>query len=131
MNKKKVTNYQMLLLIIILIFLIHILMNYMKNFITKLNGRLSQSLFLEKTYPQPSQTNCTYSYDTRPYSYSNLKLKPIAVTKELHDIFQIIEKEINIKFNSVLLNLYRDGQDSNGWHADNEKELGKKNPIIA
>ena len=30
----------------------------------------------------------------------------------------------------MLLNLYRDGQDSNGWHADNEKELGK-NPIIA
>jgi alkylated DNA repair dioxygenase AlkB len=30
----------------------------------------------------------------------------------------------------VLLNLYRDGQDSNGWHADNEKELGV-NPVIA
>jgi alkylated DNA repair dioxygenase AlkB len=30
----------------------------------------------------------------------------------------------------VLLNLYRDGKDSNGWHADNEKELGR-NPIIA
>jgi alkylated DNA repair dioxygenase AlkB len=71
-----------------------------------------------------------YSYDTKPYSYSNLELKPIAVTKELHEIFEIIKKELKIKFNSVLLNLYRDGQDSNGWHADNEKELGK-NPIIA
>jgi alkylated DNA repair dioxygenase AlkB len=29
-----------------------------------------------------------------------------------------------------LINLYRDGQDSNGWHADNEKELGP-NPVIA
>ncbi|MFN8326319.1 MAG: alpha-ketoglutarate-dependent dioxygenase AlkB [Flavobacteriaceae bacterium] len=28
------------------------------------------------------------------------------------------------------MNYYRDGNDSNGWHADNEKELGK-NPIIA
>ena len=82
-----------------------------------------------KTYTQPRLT-ALYSYDTRPYSYSNLKLEPIAVTKELHEIFKLIEKEINIKFNSVLLNLYRDGQDSNGWHADNEKELGK-NPIIA
>ena len=36
----------------------------------------------------------------------------------------------NSKFNCVLLNLYRDGQDSNGWHSDNEKELGK-NPTIA
>ena len=34
------------------------------------------------------------------------------------------------EFNSCLLNLYRDGNDSNGWHADNEKQLGK-NPIIA
>jgi alkylated DNA repair dioxygenase AlkB len=33
-------------------------------------------------------------------------------------------------FTTVLLNLYRDGKDSNGWHADNEKELGK-NPVIA
>lgn len=82
-----------------------------------------------KTYPQPRLT-ALYSYDTRPYSYSNLELKPIAVTKELHEIFEIIKKELKIKFNSVLLNLYRDGQDSNGWHADNEKELGK-NPIIA
>ena len=34
------------------------------------------------------------------------------------------------EFSSVLLNLYRDGSDSNGWHADNEKELGT-NPAIA
>ena len=103
-------------------------MNYMKYFIKKLNEIKPVTVF-GKTYPQPRPT-ALYSYDTRPYSHSNLKLKPLAVTKELHDIFKLIEKEINIKFNSVLLNLYRDGQDSNGWHADNEKELGK-NPIIA
>ena len=51
-----------------------------------------------KTYPQPRLT-ALYSYDTKPYSYSNLELKPIAVTKELHEIFKIIEKEIKIKFN--------------------------------
>lgn len=28
------------------------------------------------------------------------------------------------------MNLYRDGKDSNGWHADNEPELGI-NPVIA
>ena len=33
-------------------------------------------------------------------------------------------------FNSVLLNLYRDGQDSMGWHSDAEPELGR-NPVIA
>jgi len=34
------------------------------------------------------------------------------------------------RFNSVLLNLYRDGDDCMGWHADDEPELGR-NPVIA
>ena len=41
-----------------------------------------------------------------------------------------VETFCNTNFTTVLLNLYRDGKDSNGWHADNEKELGK-NPFIA
>ena len=41
-----------------------------------------------------------------------------------------IESVANTNFTSVLLNYYRDGSDSNGWHADNEKELGV-NPVIA
>ena len=35
-----------------------------------------------------------------------------------------------VRFNSVLINRYRNGQDSMGWHADNEKALGR-NPLIA
>jgi alkylated DNA repair dioxygenase AlkB len=34
------------------------------------------------------------------------------------------------EFNAVLLNLYRDGRDGMGWHADDEPELGR-NPVIA
>ena len=41
-----------------------------------------------------------------------------------------VEKVTEAIYSTVLLNYYRDGKDSNGWHADNEKELGK-NPIIA
>ena len=41
-----------------------------------------------------------------------------------------IYKELNIDFNSVLVNYYRDGKDSMGWHSDDEKELGP-NPTIA
>ena len=36
----------------------------------------------------------------------------------------MIHKKTDYRFNSVLLNLYRDGMDSNGWHSDNEPELG-------
>ena len=48
----------------------------------------------------------------------------------LREINLKLASEINNTFTSVLLNLYRDGKDSNGWHADNEKELGE-NPTIA
>ena len=45
------------------------------------------------------------------------------------DIKKELEEECNQRFNSVLLNKYRNGQDSIGWHSDNEKELGE-NPTI-
>ncbi|MCZ4274254.1 alpha-ketoglutarate-dependent dioxygenase AlkB, partial [Maritalea porphyrae] len=40
------------------------------------------------------------------------------------------ESVADVTFNSVLANLYRHGQDSMGWHQDNEPELGR-NPVIA
>ena len=57
-------------------------------------------------------------------------MKPNKFTKTLNDIKEKVELLSNSSFNCVLLNLYRNGQDSNGWHSDNEKELGK-NPTIA
>ena len=57
-------------------------------------------------------------------------MHPILFTPTLFEIKSKIEKQINLNFTSCLLNLYRDGNDSNGWHADNEKELGL-NPTIA
>ena len=51
-------------------------------------------------------------------------------TDELQQIKSAVEHGANVKFTSCLLNLYRSGKDSNGWHSDDEKELGQ-NPIIA
>ena len=51
-------------------------------------------------------------------------------TKELIEIKNKISKVCFTSFTSVLLNLYRNGKDSNGWHADDEPELGI-NPVIA
>ncbi|MBL39672.1 MAG: alpha-ketoglutarate-dependent dioxygenase AlkB [Xanthomonadales bacterium] len=41
-----------------------------------------------------------------------------------------IEREAGCEFNCALLNLYRDGRDSMGWHSDDEAELGSC-PTIA
>lgn len=71
-----------------------------------------------------------YGEDDKPYSFSGIKLEPLPWTKELLQIKDDIEPLCDTSFNSVLLNLYRDGNDSISWHTDAEKELGR-NPIIA
>lgn len=82
-----------------------------------------------KEYQQPRLT-ALFGNEGKSYSYSNIKMEPHLWSPLLQKIKLVVEKSTNTKFTSVLLNLYRDGKDSNGWHADNEKELGL-NPIIA
>ncbi|KEZ93985.1 alpha-ketoglutarate-dependent dioxygenase AlkB family protein [Nonlabens ulvanivorans] len=64
------------------------------------------------------------------YGYSNISYDALPWTTTLQKIKEDVEKATGATFNICLINRYRDGQDSNGWHADNEKELGI-NPIIA
>jgi alkylated DNA repair dioxygenase AlkB len=64
------------------------------------------------------------------YSYSGIFLVPNVWTPTLRQIKSDIEALTGYRFNSVLLNLYRDERDSVGWHADAERELGHE-PVIA
>lgn len=64
------------------------------------------------------------------YTYSGLTMCALPWTESLLTIKKRIEAETGFTFNSVLLNLYRNGEDSMGWHSDDEKELGP-NPVIA
>jgi len=64
------------------------------------------------------------------YRYSGLTLDPHPWTPILLTLKQRTEACLQRRFNAVLANLYRDGNDSVGWHADNEPELGP-NPLIA
>ena len=64
------------------------------------------------------------------YGYSGIRLEPKPWTDSILTIKERVESLTNEQFNSVLLNYYRDGQDSVSWHADDEKELGQY-PIIA
>ena len=69
-------------------------------------------------------------YGDATYRYSGLSMTPLAWTPALLDIKQTVEALSEARFNSVLLNLYRDGNDSVGWHSDDEPELGVS-PVIA
>lgn len=64
------------------------------------------------------------------YVYSGIRMTPAPWSPPLLEIKAIAEACAGQPFNSVLLNLYRDGRDSVSWHADNEPGLGR-NPVIA
>lgn len=82
-----------------------------------------------KIHPQPRLT-ALFGNEGKPYSYSNITMQPHPWNLLLQKLKSQIEKVAEVNFTTVLLNQYRDGKDSNGWHADNEKELGV-NPVIA
>ena len=82
-----------------------------------------------KTYNTP-RLEAFYARNGEQYGYSGKKMKTRRFTPLINSICQQIETFTGESFNSVLVNLYRDGQDSNGWHSDDEKELGPT-PFIA
>lgn len=75
------------------------------------------------------QPRLTAWYGDKPYTYSGITMQPKLWTPALRTIQEKIETAAKVKFNTALLNLYRNGKDSMGWHRDNEKELGI-NPVI-
>lgn len=69
--------------------------------------------------------------DEDTYDYTSLRRsEPLSLTPELLIIKKRVEAITGTIFNSVLLNYYRDGNDSVAWHSDNEKALGT-HPVIA
>lgn len=67
---------------------------------------------------------------SRLYRYSGRTFVPDAWLPCLDQLRLVLSELLAAPFNSVLANLYRDGRDGVGWHADNEPELGSE-PCIA
>ncbi len=82
-----------------------------------------------KELPIP-RLQALYGDADKPYTYSGIKMRPHNWTTVLLEIKQRIAEVCTHTFTSVLLNQYRHGKDSMGWHADDEPELGT-NPVIA
>ncbi len=82
-----------------------------------------------KQFLQPRLT-AWYGDAGADYTYSGLRMAPLAWSPRLAAIKAAVESLCGRRFNSVLLNLYRDEQDSVGWHSDDEAELGQ-HPVIA
>ncbi|QDK42887.1 alpha-ketoglutarate-dependent dioxygenase AlkB [Bacteriovorax stolpii] len=82
-----------------------------------------------KTFPQPRLT-AWYGDSGVKYSYSNIHMQALPWTPILLKLKTQLENDLNARFNSVLVNYYRDGNDHMSYHSDDEKELGP-NPTIA
>jgi alkylated DNA repair dioxygenase AlkB len=63
-------------------------------------------------------------YGAKPYTYSGITHYPKAIPESLYNIKLQISEVAGCDFNSILLNYYRDGKDSIGWHSDDEHGLG-------
>ena len=69
------------------------------------------------------QPRLTAYYGEQSYTYSGITMYPHPWIDPLLQIKQKIKTLINLEFNGVLLNFYRDGNDYIGWHSDDEKDL--------
>lgn len=115
---------------------------YIENFFSKEEADTLYTKLLNDTkWLETKTTVYNKEYDTprltawygdagTAYTFSGNKMDPFPWTQDLLFIKEKVDRESGVVFNSVLLNLYRTGKDSVGWHRDNEKEFGT-NPIIA
>lgn len=71
-----------------------------------------------------------YGDPGRVYVWSGIEMQPLPWTPKLAALRAAVQRATKRQFNSVLLNYYRDGNDTVGWHADDEPGLGRT-PFIA
>jgi len=71
-----------------------------------------------------------YGDENAFYTYSGVTNSPLLWTPALSELKNLLQQVVQHEFNSVLINLYRDGNDAMGWHSDDEPELGDQ-PVIA
>lgn len=101
----------------------------LEDITTDIKWRNDSITMYGKTHPQPRLT-AWYGDPGIKYSYSGINMQALPWTPILLSIKEELEKELSTKFNSVLINCYRDGNDHMSYHSDDEKELGP-NPTIA
>jgi len=82
-----------------------------------------------RTIRVPRLSVC-YGDDGVEYRYSNVTHRAKRWPDALCELRECLLRRVGMRFNFVLANLYRDGSDSMGWHADDERELGAR-PVIA
>ena len=115
---------------------------YVKNWLPQdeaqhLMGQLRSQLPWQQPYitvagkkTRIPRMQCWFGDKGAALRYSAQTFEPLPWDKRLSTIKNRLQDTFQSPYNSVLANLYRDGADAVGWHADNERELGST-PVIA
>lgn len=90
---------------------------------------MPEMVMFGKKYPQAGLSTWFTNTGVN-YVYSGITRTPYVMTPLLNDIMNSCTLKSGAQYNSVLVNLYRDGSDSVSWHSDNEAVNGSE-PTIA
>jgi len=83
-----------------------------------------------REHPTP-RLCCWFADPGCSYRYSGQQHLPLPWTPPLQRLRALLESHLGCRFNAVLANRYRDGDDAMGWHADDEPELVAEAPIAS
>lgn len=83
-----------------------------------------------RTHPLPRLT-CWMGDHGCSYTYSGVRNVVVPWTAAVQELRHRVEEQVGWRFNSLLLNLYRDGRDKLDWHADDEPEIDPAAPIAS
>ena len=93
-------------------------------------GDLSKVKIFGKVHPIPRKQSA-YGDEGLTYKYSGTTVPALPWTPTLSMLRDLIQIKTGIKYNFVLVNRYKDGEDKMGDHKDDEKELEEKVPIAS
>ena len=89
---------------------------------SRIEWRQNKIKIFGKEHPEPRLT----AWFGPAYKYSNIQWPSLEVPEFLQQIADEVAQYSNFEFNAALLNYYRDGSDSMGWHSDDEPEIDQK-----
>jgi alkylated DNA repair dioxygenase AlkB len=96
---------------------------------TEIPWRVHPVRLFGKVHPSPRLCSW-HGLGGASYRYSGVTHSPLPLTPSIQRVLDLLQQQLELSFNSVLANLYRNGSDRMGLHADDEKELGPQ-PLIA
>jgi alkylated DNA repair dioxygenase AlkB len=102
--------------------------DFFEDLLSQTNWNQDRIKLYGKEVDLPRLTAC-YGDINKNYSYSGISMEHVPWTPSLLSIKRRVDEVAGEKFNSVLLNLYRNGKNRLSWHQDDESELGD-NPVI-